>query len=90
MAQPMPKEEARPASGRQNPDAPWRTPELRARAAELERKLGRPLRLEIDGPLTDEESEEVLIARMMDDEELIPAEKLLEDFKRLLPDKKAE
>ena len=40
------------------PGAPKLYPEEIARAEELERKLGRPLRLEIDGPLTDEESED--------------------------------
>ena len=53
---------------RRSPDAPRLYPEEIARAEELERKLGRPLRLEIDGPLTDEESEEVILARLMDDE----------------------
>ena len=76
MAQPMPKQDARPEPARRNPRAPWRTPELRARAAALERRLGRPLRLEIDGPLNDEESEETLLARMMDDD-WISADQLL-------------
>lgn len=57
-------------------------PETIARARELERELGRPLRREIDGPLNDEEWEEVLLARLMSGEELIPAEELLKEFGR--------
>ena len=89
MAQPMPKEESRPEPDRSRRGPPI-APELRAKAAALERKLGRPLRLDIEGPRTDEESEEVLLARLMDHESWLPGEKLLEDFKHLLPDKKAE
>ena len=88
MARPMTKEEARPRMGRRGPCAPPTTPELRARAEALERKLGRPLRMDIEGPLTDEESEEVILARLMDDNWL-PGEKLLEDFKHLLGEKPA-
>ena len=88
MAQPMPKEESRSEPDRRGRCCgPPITPEIRARAAALERKLGRPLRLDIEGPRTDEESEEVILARWMDDNWL-PGEKLLEDFKHLLPDKK--
>ena len=86
MAQPMLKENARPEPARRRFGPPI-TPEIRARAEALERKLGRPLRLEIDGPLTDAESEEMILARWMDNNWL-PAKKLLEDFKHLLPDKK--
>ena len=69
MAQPMMKEEdLRSRLARRRPDAPKLYPEEIARAEELERKLGRPLRLEIDGPLTDEESEEVILARVIDGE----------------------
>ena len=68
MAQPLMKEDIRPPAKRRNPRAPRVPPELRARAAELERELGRPLRTEIEGPLTDAESEEVILARMTDDD----------------------
>ena len=68
MAQPMMKEDIRPPAKRRNPHAPRIPPELRVRAAELGRKLGRPLRLEIEGPLTDEEIEEVVLARITDDD----------------------
>ena len=85
MTQPMMKaEDLRSRLARRSPDAPRLHPEEIARAEELERKLGRPLRLEIDGPLTDEESEEVILARLMDSDNWIPAEKFLEDFKHLL------
>ena len=78
MAQPMPKEESRPEPDRRGRCCgPPITPEIRARAAALERKLGRPLRLDIEGPLTDEESEEVLLARWMDHESWISAEEFL-------------
>ena len=91
MAQPMLKENARPESGWPKAHGPTITPEIRARAEALERELGRPLRLDIEGPLTEEEEEEMILARLMDKDGWLPAEKLLEDFKHLLPDKqKAE
>ena len=68
MAQPMMKEDIRPPAKRRNPHAPRVTPEERARAAELERKLGHPLRTEIEPPLTDAELEEVILARITDDD----------------------
>lgn len=77
MARPMPKEDARPEPARRSPGAPPTTPELRARAEALERKLGRPLRLDIEGPRTDEESEEVMLARLMDHENWISLDELL-------------
>ena len=49
-------------------------PEILARARELERELGRPLREVIDGPLNDEELEELVLARMISGDELITAE----------------
>ena len=58
------------------------SPEAVARARELERELGRPLRREIEGALNDREWEEVLLARLMSGEELIPAEELLKEFGR--------
>ena len=81
MAQPMPKEESRSEPDRSRGVSPI-APELRAKAAALERKLGRPLRLEIEGPLTDEESEEVLLARLMDHESWISAEEFLAKYGR--------
>ena len=68
MAQPMTKEIAHPGAGRRNPNAPRVYPEERARAAALERRLGRPLRLDIEGPRSDAESEEVILARLLDDD----------------------
>ena len=68
MAQPLMKEDIRPPAKRRNPNAPRVTPEERARAAELERELGRPLRTEIEPPLTDAELEEVILARITDDD----------------------
>ena len=80
MALPMLKEF--PPQARE--DAPRRmpppTPEMIARARELERKLGHPLRREIDGPLNDDELEEVALARLMSEDELIPAEEVLKEF----------
>ena len=58
------------------------TPEMIARARELEQKLGHPLRKEIDGPLNDDEWEEVLLAQLIAEEELIPAEEVLKEFGR--------
>ena len=63
-------------------DAPELTPELIARAEELERELGRPLRVEYDGPVSDAESEEILIGRMTDDCEWIPLDELLAKYDR--------
>ena len=83
MAQPMMKEESvRPSLARRKPVPLGLTPQGVARAEELERQLGRPLRLDIEGPLTDAESEEILLARLMDGE-FLPAEKFLEDCKHL-------
>ena len=59
------------------------TPEMIARARELEAELGHPLRKEIDGPLNDKEWEEVALAALMSEEELIPAEEVLREFGRL-------
>ena len=89
MAQPMMKEEnAGPNAARRKTGIPeGLTPEGFAYAKELERKLGRPLRPVIDGPLTDAEAEEQLLARVMEDYTPIPAEKFLEDFKRLRGEK---
>ena len=79
------KEEDRPHSaGRRGRFSSRFSPEMRARAVELECQLGCPLRVEIEGPLTDEESEEVVLARLMDEDNLIPAGKFLEEFKHLL------
>ena len=76
MPQLMTKEEARARPARRDAAKSPLPPRMRARAEELERKLGRPLRPEIDGPLTDEQSEEVLLARMMEDDR-IPLDELL-------------
>ena len=84
MAQPMMKEDIRPPAKRRNPHAPRVTPEERARAAELERELGRPLRLDIEGPLTDDEIEEVVLARIMDEDAWIPASEFPEAFRHPL------
>ena len=81
MAQPLIKEDIRPPAKRRNPHAPRVTLEECARAAELERKLGHPLRLEIEGVLTDEESEEVILARIMDEDGWIPASEFLKEFR---------
>ena len=83
MALPMLKEsppQAREDEPRRRMPPP--TPEIIARARELERKLGHPLRQEIDGPLNDEEWEEVLLAQLMSEEELIPAKEVLQEFGR--------
>ena len=54
--------------------------EVVARAAALRRKLGRPLRMDIDGPLTDEELAEVVLARA-EDNQRIPLSDLLAEFR---------
>ena len=82
MAEPMIKNDVRSRLARRHPNAPMPDAKIIARAEELERKLGRPLRPVIEGPLSDAESEEQLLARMTDGCEMIPAEKFLEDFKR--------
>ena len=85
MARPLLKEETPPQKARgDSPRSrmPPPSPEVVARARELERELGRPLRREIEGALSDREWEEVLLARLMSGEELIPAEELLKEFGR--------
>ena len=82
MAEPLMKEDAAPTSARREPDLSALTPGGIARVKELERKLGHPLRMHIDGPLTEEEEEEIIFARLMYDD-FLPLEKLLEDFKHL-------
>ena len=86
MALPMLKESP-PMQAREVPPVrnrmPPPTPEMLARARELERELGHPLRDEIDGPLNDQQLEEVLLARLISEEELIPAEEVLKEFGRL-------
>ena len=77
MAQPMLKENARPAKEWPRAYGPTVTPEERAMAEALERKLGRPLRLEIEGPLTEAEEEEVILARMMDKDGWMSADEVL-------------
>ena len=84
MTQLMMKEGDRPHSAGRRGRFLSRRSHMRARAVELERKLGRPLRVEIEGPLTDEESEEVVLARLMDEDNWIPAGEFLEEFKHLL------
>ena len=72
-------------SGRRRPRMTLLTHRMRARVKELQRKLGHPLRLEIEGrPLTDEEIEEVVLARLMD-HDFIPASRLLEEFRHSPP-----
>ena len=81
MALPMLKEsppQAREDEPRRRMPPP--TPEMIARARELEEKLGHPLRKEIDGPLNDDELEEVALARLMSEDELIPAREVLKEF----------
>ena len=53
--------------------------EVLARAAALRRKLGRPLRMEIDGPLSDEDLAEVVLARA-EDNQRIPLSDILAEF----------
>ena len=76
MPQPMLKEspppEAQESRPRRRMSPP--TPEMLARARELEKELGHPLRTEIAWPLTEKEEEEVIIARSISEEEWIPAE----------------
>ena len=88
MARPMTQEEVRPhLAGRRGRLSSRLNLEMRARVVELERQLRRPLRVEIEGPLTDEESEEVVLARLMDEDNWIPAGKFLEEFKYLCGEK---
>ena len=70
MAQPMMKEEnAVPNAARRKTGVPkGLTPEGFAYAKALERKLGRRLRTIIDGPLSEEEERELLLARAMYEE----------------------
>ena len=85
MSQPMLKEfppPESPAGGLSRRPGPLATPEILARARELERELGRPLRDEIDGPLNDEELEEVVLARMTSGGESIPVDDLLKKYGR--------
>ena len=84
MSQPMLKESPSPdspAKGLSRRPGTLATPEILARARELERELGRPLRDEIDGPLNDEELEEILIARIAYGEAL-PVDDLLKKYGR--------
>ena len=62
------------ADGLSRRPGPMATPETMAHARELERELGRPLREVIDGPLNDEELEELVLARMVYGEAPISAE----------------
>ena len=67
MPQPMLKESPPPelsAEGLSRRPGPLATPEILARARELERELGHPLREDIDSPLNEEEEEELLVARI--------------------------
>ena len=85
MSQPMLKEfppPDSPADGLSRRPGPLATPEILARARELERELGRPLRDEIDGPLNDAELEEVVLARMTSGGESIPVDDLLKKYGR--------
>ena len=70
------------ADGLSRRPGPLATPEILARTRELERELGRPLRDEIDGPLNDEELEEVVLARMTSGGESIPVDDLLKKYGR--------
>ena len=58
--------------------------EVVARAEALRRKLGRPLRMEIDGPLTDEELAEMVLARAKDNSR-VPIEDILDEFRADAP-----
>ena len=86
MAEPLMKEDAAPTPARREPDLSALTPKGIARAKELERKLGHPLRMHIDGPLTEEEEEEIIFARLMY-EESRPVGEFLEEFKHLRAEK---
>ena len=83
MGLPMPKESP-PQEREEEPPLrmPPPTPEMIARARELEAELGHPLRKEIDGPLNDKEWEEVALAQLMSGDKLIPAEEALKEFGR--------
>ena len=70
------------AKGLSHRPGPLATSEILARARELERALGRPLRDDIEGPLNDEELEEILIARIAYGE-VRPAGELLKKYGRL-------
>ena len=84
MARPRPKESPSPGAPPRAPRRRMPPPgaETLARARELERELGRPLRAEIDGPLNDREWEEVLLARLVAGGETAPAGELLKEFGR--------
>ena len=85
MSQPMLKEfppPDSPADGLSRRPGPLATPEILARARELERELGRPLREVIDGPLNDAELEELVLARMTSGGESIPVDDLLKKYGR--------
>ena len=81
-ANPRPSRPSLAADGLSRRPGPLATPEILARARELERELGRPLRDEIDGPLNDEELEELLLARRAYGE-VFPVEDLLKKYGRL-------
>ena len=66
------------------PPGPFATPEILAKASRLEQELGRPLRLDIDGPLTEEEDQEVILARLAFDKPDL-AEKPPEELPSPLP-----
>ena len=80
MLKESPPQEREDEPGRRMPPP---TPEMIARARELESELGHPLRKEIDGPLNDKEWEEVALAQLMSGEKLIPAKEVLKEFGRL-------
>ena len=77
MAEPMMKENERPSAPRWKPDTDALTPQGLARAKELERQLGRPLRQKIEGPLTEAEAEEQLLARLTQETKWIPLDEFL-------------
>ena len=83
-ANPRPPRSPLAADGLSRRPGPVSTPkpEILARARELERELGRPLREVIDGPLNDAELEEVVLARMTSGGESIPVDDLLKKYGR--------
>ena len=67
MQQPMIDESRRPIPPpRVRDSSPPSGEAFRERARALSRKLGRPLRAEIEGPLTDEQSAETILARELE------------------------
>ena len=61
--------------------APPSRAEVLSRAAALRRKLGRPLRMEIEGALSDEDLAEAVLARA-EDNRRIPIAEVLAEFRR--------